>query len=264
MRLWSLVAAFVLALTMQAIAADKVVLFAAGSLKSALGEVAKSFTEESGIAVETSFGPSGLLRERIEKGEPAQVFASANMSHPRALSEAGKAGPVTLFARNRLCALAQPELSLASDRLLETMLDPAVRVGTSTPKSDPAGDYAFALFGKADALEPGAASTLEAKALKLTGGPDSPKPPQGRNPYGWLMGEKQADIFLTYCTNALLAQAEVPDLEIVRIPEALAVGADYGIVVLKGAPPEGERLAAFILSPAGQAILGRYGFTTTP
>ena len=243
-------------------AAEDVILFAAGSLKAVLGDVAKAYTDDTGTGVTTQFGPSGLLRKRIEEGESAHVFASANMKHPGALAEAGKAGEVRMFARNKLCAIAQPEVSVSTDTLLNTMLDPAIRVGTSTPKADPSGDYAFALFGKAEALKAGATATLEAKALKLTGGPDSPKPPEGRNNYGWVMSEKKADIFLTYCTNALLAQKDTPGLQTIQIPEALSVGADYGLTVLNGAPEAGAKLADFILSDAGQKILGSYGFST--
>jgi len=62
-------------------------------------------------------------------GARAEVFASANMEHPHALATAGKGGPVVLFARNRLCALVRPGLSLAPATLLERMLDPGVKIG---------------------------------------------------------------------------------------------------------------------------------------
>ena len=87
------------------------------------------------------------------------------------------------------------------------MLDPKTRLGTSTPKSDPSGDYAFELFGKAEALTSGAKNALEAKALQLTGGPNSAKAPEGRNLYAWVMESDKADVFLTYCTNAVLARS---------------------------------------------------------
>ena len=41
---------------------------------------------------------------------------------------------------------------------------------------------------------------------------------------------------------------------------ALAVGADYGLTVIKGAPAAAEQFSRFILSPAGQNILIGYGF----
>jgi ABC-type molybdate transport system substrate-binding protein len=235
-------------------------LYAAGSLKAALGDVAADYTETYGTPVETTFGASGLLRERIEKGEAAEVFASANMKHPQTLMQAGRGGPVVLFARNKLCALAQPAVEISSEILLARLLDPALRLGTSTPKADPSGDYAWALFAKAEGRQAGAKAVLEAKALQLTGGPDSEKAPKGRNTYGWVMETQQADICLTYCTNAVLAQREVPGLQIITIPAQLAVGADYGIMVLDGAPEEAWRLALHILSPAGQTTLAGYGF----
>jgi ABC-type molybdate transport system substrate-binding protein len=238
-------------------------LHAAGSLKAALGDVAADYTKTYGTPVATTFGASGLLRERIEKGEAAEVFASANMRHPQTLMKAGRGGPVVLFARNKLCALAQPAVEVTPETLLARLLDPALRLGTSTPKADPSGDYAWALFAKAEALQAGAKATLQAKALQLTGGPDSEKAPEGRNTYGWVMESGQADIFLTYCTNAVLAQREVPGLKIVAIPAALAVGADYGLMVLDGAPSEAWRLALHIVSPAGQKILAGYGFESS-
>lgn len=235
-------------------------LYAAGSLKAALSDVAADYEKTYGGTVATTFGASGLLRERIEQGAPAQVFASANMKHPETLAKAGRGGPVALFARNRLCALARPGLAVDSAGLLDVLLDPAVRLGPSTPRADPSGDYAWALFARAETLQAGARAALEAKALQLTGGPDSAKAPEGRNTYAWVMESGQADLFLTYCTNAVLAHAEVPGLQVVAVPAPLAVGADYGLIVLDGAPPEAWRLALHILSPAGQAILARYGF----
>ena len=131
---------------------------------------------------------------------------------------------MAVFARNQLCALAREGLKVTPATLLDTLLDPAVRVGTSTPKADPSGDYAFALFAKAEAHKPGARAALEAKALQLTGGPTSEKAPAGRNQYGWVMESGKADVFLTYCTNAILARKEVASLQIVQIPPELNVG----------------------------------------
>jgi molybdate transport system substrate-binding protein len=131
-------------------------LYAAGSLRRALTEVAAAFTEATGIRVEGTFGASGLLRERLEGGERGDVFASADMDHPRRLAVQGRAGAVTVFTRNRLCALARPGLTATSEDLLDRMLDPAVRLGTSTPKADPSGDYAWAVFERAEALQAGA------------------------------------------------------------------------------------------------------------
>ncbi len=243
--------------------AETVRLHAAGSLRAALTEIVRDFeSSNSGQhQVEAIFGASGLLREKIEAGEPAHVFASADTGHPKKLADQGRAvGPVVIFARNQLCALVRAGLEVKSETLLDVMLNPKTRVGISTPKADPSGDYAFALFAKADAMKPGARAALEAKALQLAGGLTSPKAPEGKTLYGWLMATDQADLFLTYCTNAIQAKAEVPALSVVSIPKSINVGADYGLVVLNGAPTAASGLADHVRSSRGQAILSRHGF----
>jgi molybdenum ABC transporter molybdate-binding protein len=243
--------------------ADSLNLHAAGSLKAALGDVVASYEKTYKTKVTTKFGPSGLLRKAIEEGEKPDVFASADMTHPEKLAASGWGGPVVLFTRNQLCALAQPDLEITTENFLNTLLDQKVRVGTSTPKADPSGDYAWELFRRTDTVKEGSFSTLSGKALQLTGGQDSAKAPEGRNQYGWVMSEKKADIFLTYCTNAVLAQKDVQALKIIRIPENLSVGADYSLLVRDGASSEAWRLAMYILSPEGQKILRDYGFEAT-
>ena len=255
-----LVAAVGMILTSSARADEAVLLHAAGSLRGALGEIADAFTAESGFKVEAKYGPSGVLRDEIAAGSRAQVFASANMEHPQSLAAAGKGSPVVMFARNRLCALVRPGLSVTPETLLETMLRDDVRLGTSTPKADPAGDYAFAVFARADAVQGGSRKTLEQKAQQLAGGPSSAPGPAGRSVYGWHVAEGRADIFLTYCTGALVAQRENAGQQIVALPEPLAVGADYGMTVMKGSPPAADRLAQFIISSQGRQILAKHGF----
>jgi ABC-type molybdate transport system substrate-binding protein len=254
------VIALVFLLVPLCMSAEPLKLYAAGSLKAALGDVAASYEKIHNIKVTTTFGPSGLLRKAIEEGETADVFASADMTHPEKLASKGWGDRVVQFTRNQLCVLAQPEIEVTTETLLSTLLNEKIRLGTSTPKADPSGDYAWELFRNAEKIKKGSFAILSTKALQLTGGPDSQKAPEGKNPYGWVMSEKKADVFLTYCTNAVLAQKEVPSLKIIKINEALSIGADYGLIVRKGAPKEASQLAEYILSPEGQKILGSYGF----
>jgi molybdate transport system substrate-binding protein len=235
--------------------------YAAGSLREAMTEITQAFAAPGAPAVTPVFGPSELLRERIEKGEAADVFASADVGNAQALARSGRAAAPIVFARNRLCALVAPGVQVESETLLERMLDPSIKLGTSTPKADPAGDYAWQLFEKADKIRPGASAALETKALKLVGGPDSPQPPAGRSVYGMLIAGREADIFLTYCTNAIVAARDVSGARAVAIPDTLAVGASYALTVTNDAPPAAMRFALYVLSTPGQTILERYGFT---
>lgn len=234
--------------------------YAAGSLRGALTDIARDHEARTGQKVVLTLGASGLLRDRIEKGEPAQVFASADMDHPQRLVARGGWQAPTVFTRNALCALTSEQVNATPDTLLATLLRADVRVGTSTPKADPSGDYAWAMFRRADAVQPGAYALLDAKALKLTGGAESPKPPAGQGTYAWVMDQRQADVFLTYCTNAVAAKAEVPRLRVVQLPASLQVGAAYGLTVRSGAPAAAQAFARALQEPAAQAVLQRLGF----
>ena len=244
--------------------AQTVAVHAAGSLRAPLTQAAQAFEQaHPGTRIALSFGASGLLRDRIAGGEQADVFASANMTHPQSLSAGGAWGPSRAFARNALCALARPGLGVTRDTLVKAMLDPQIRVGTSTPRADPSGDYAFELFERVErsgAAPAGSARALAAKALQLTGGPNSPAPPAGRNVYGMLVANGQADVFLTYCTNAVVAVAEEPGLQLVEVPPAINVSAEYGLAVRRGAPLAAQAFADGLVDGAGQGALRKAGF----
>ncbi|HEX4111837.1 MAG TPA: substrate-binding domain-containing protein [Stellaceae bacterium] len=231
---------------------ETVTVFAAGSLREAFTEIAAA----SGEKIAFTFGPAGLLRERIEKGAAADLFASANMTHPQALADKGRDGPVTRFTRNALCAITLPGAGFTTDNLIARMLDPKVKLGIFTPGADPSGDYALVVFGRVDALRPGAGKILEAKARPLLGGRAAPQAPAGQNPIAYHLKAGDADLFLGYCTIGKGAGGHL--FQTVALPDAISVAADYGMIVLhEGAA---SRLAQFILSDQGQAILAKFGF----
>lgn len=116
-------------------------------------------------------GLAGLLRARIEAGENCSLFASANMAHPQALLEQGKARAVQRFAGNALCLTAAAHCVAEQSTWLTLLSDPGLRIGTSTPGSDPSGDYTWQFFARFEA-EFGIA--LQPRALALVGAADSP------------------------------------------------------------------------------------------
>jgi ABC-type molybdate transport system substrate-binding protein len=62
-------------------------------------------------------------------------------------------------------------------------------------------------------------------------------------------------------TAARDAQKENPGQQIIALPDALAVSADYGLTVMADASPGAYQFALFILSFEGQRILASYGFS---
>lgn len=237
-------------------------LYSAGSLRAAMTDIAKNYEAAYGIRIDPTYGASTALGERLANGESGDILTSADLASPDALTQSGKADPSVLFARNHLCAVVRPGLRTSTGALLTTLLDPTVKIATSTPKNDPGGDYAWAMFAKADGVTPGSRAKLEAKAIKIGDVPGSlAVPPNQGNAIAWLFREQRADIFLSYCTNAAAAAAELPGITTITLPAALAVEAGYGLAVLHG--PNHERAAEFalyILSPAGQKVLAAHGF----
>lgn len=240
--------------------AEEIVVYGAGSLKAVMGRLAADFTKSTGVAVTGEFGPSGVMRERIERGDHVDLFASADIGHPLKLRAEGRASRVVMFTRNALCAVAAPRARLTTESFLDRLLDPAVRFGTSTPNADPGGDYTWAMFRLADKLRPGSFAVLDRKAQQIVGGPASPTTVNGKNPVIAAFAAGTIDVMIGYCSNARPLVKAMPDLQTVAVPSALATGPEYGLAVLKGAPATAADFALFILSPEGQAELAGAGF----
>ena len=68
------------------------------------------------------------------------------------------------------------------------------------------------------------------------------------------------DVYLGYCTSARLRLSQLPTLQVVDIPDTLRVGPEYGLALLKGAPPAAASLMLYILSVDEQATLEKFGF----
>jgi ABC-type molybdate transport system substrate-binding protein len=236
--------------------ADTLKVAGAGSLKAAFSDLLRHFPAGPDSVADPEFGASGLMREKIEAGLEADLFASADMEQARRLAVGHPDRPVILFTRNRLCALAAKAIGLTPTNMLDRLLDPAVRIATSTPGADPGGDYAWAVFARAEAIHAGARAALEGKAQTLLRTP-SPVPGKGR--LEGLFISDRADVALVYCSGAPAVAQAVQGLSIVPLPPDLTVVPAYGMVPLNTKPVT-LRFAAFVMSEDGQAILRAHGF----
>ena len=198
------------------------------------------------------------MRERIEKGESADLFLSADTAHPRTLAAERPQALMIPFARNNLCLFSREAVGLTEANALETMLDPKMRLATSTPIVDPGGDYAFAVFKRAETVRAGAEAVLSQKALKLIGGPGAIKPLEGHSPAASIFLADKADLLLVYCSGQQQTLREVPGLKVSRLPPEIDVVATYGLVLLTD-NPAAARLALFLLSDKGQDIIAENG-----
>jgi ABC-type molybdate transport system substrate-binding protein len=239
--------------------ADEVVLYGAGSLKDAIGAIVKDFSAKRGIPVRTAFGPSGLMREKIEAGDRVDLFTSADMGNALRLQKEGKAVAVVMFTRNRLCAFATPEVGLTAANFAARLVDPAVKLGTSTPKADPGGDYTWAMFHRIDQKNPGAFATLDGKAQKIVGG-STAAIPAGTDLIADAFKAGTINVMMGYCSGAAQRQKATPGIAVVQVPDAFDVGPEYGLALARLDNADAVAVMLAILSPEGQATLARFGF----
>jgi ABC-type molybdate transport system substrate-binding protein len=258
MRAW--LVAIMVALAAPSVSAAEIRVMAAGSLKDAFTAIFADYTKRYGGGFAPVFGPSGGLRERLQKGEAFDIFASAALPHAQTLTEAGISGPSVLFARNALCILAEADRGIDGGNLIETLLRPDIRLGTSTPVSDPAGDYTWEMFHRIDTGRPGAFETLSKKAQQIFGGPATTAPVNGRPQPLAALEDHQIDLLVYYCSGAKQIVHDSSKYKSIALPPELSVGPEYGLTVSRKAQPGAADFAMYLMSPHGQASLKAFGF----
>ena len=235
-----------------------VIIFAAGSLRGVVADLSTAVLQDSGIKVTAVFGGSGLMRERIEHGEKADLLMSADFASPRQLQAQGRTAlPPFAFARNRMCVVSRRIDAVTPANLIDRLLDGSTRIRTSTPIADPSGDYAWSIFERIDAARPGSGERLKAKARAMMDVTATPAT-SSQSAAAALFAAGRIDLSITYCSAAAALVRELPDLASLEVPAPLDPGPVYAAAVISDRP-EVLRVALFLLSEKGQAILARNG-----
>ena len=236
-------------------------IYAAGSLRYAFTELLAQFETNYGIATQVTLGPAGLLAQRIEQGDSVDLFASANLQHPQRLVEKGFALSSQHFIDNTLCIVMRNVPELTQQNWLSALADERFILATSTPNSDPSGDYTVQLFEQIEMYHQGIGFRLLQRAKHLVGGAVQSNLPVNTFPAAYFIDKGEADIFIGYRNN--VAQLSAYDyLHIVDIPAPYTIDVHYGLCVLKAAQKDTQLLADFILSQTGQQSLTKWGFLT--
>jgi molybdate transport system substrate-binding protein len=229
-------------------------IFTAASLSDAFKEMAARIEQANpGARLAFNFAGSPTLRAQLAQGARADVFASAdepNMSGAEA--DGTISGQPRVFARNRLVVIV-PADNPAGIATLQDLSKPRIKL-VLAHKDVPAGNYAR--------------QALEQMGHNPAFGADFP-----RRVLANLVSEEtnvkqvvskvqlvEADAVIVYATDVAPAVHSV--VRAIDIPPQLNVIAKYPIAVVKGARNEAGARAFidYVLSPAGQAILARYGF----
>ena len=169
MRTW--LVAIMMALASASASAADIRVMAAGSLKDAFTAIFADYTKQYGAGFAPVWGPSGMLARALAKGRGVRRVRFRRLAACAGPDRCRRIRPERAVRANALCVVTTADSALDSGNLVETLLKPEIKIGTSTPVSDPAGDYTWEMFRKVDALRPGAFETLSKKAQQLFGGP---------------------------------------------------------------------------------------------
>ncbi len=235
--------------TNHANAQDKMIVFAAASLKDALDEVNTAYKQAKGVEIVTSYAGSGALIKQIEQGAPAEVFISADLesmdygSEKKVIQDKTR---VNLLG-NKLVLIA-PVDSKTNNVTINGSFDLArlagdSRIATGDVKAVPVGRYAQAALqklGQWDAVQPKLAM-VETVRLALS-----------------LVARGEATPGIVYETDA---KAEPKVKVIGAFPAESHPPIVYPAALTTAARQNASAYLDYLQSPAARSIFEKRGFT---
>ncbi|ADR33818.1 molybdenum ABC transporter, periplasmic molybdate-binding protein [Sulfuricurvum kujiense DSM 16994] len=122
-----------------AIAAQTITVAAAANMKYAVNDIAKAFSQESGIGVKIITGASGKLTQQIMSGAPYDAFLSADVEFPGKLVQGGyTTTPAQVYAYGTLVLWSDTGVDLSKG--VTVVANPAVKkIAIANPKTAPYG-----------------------------------------------------------------------------------------------------------------------------
>lgn len=233
------------------------VVLAAASLQESLEAAAKAWAAKGHARPVLSFAASSALARQIEAGAPADLFISADEEWMDTLANKGliRADTRATMLGNSLVLIA-PATSGATSRAASRLaLDPVPgfplgralgngRLALADPAGVPAGRYARQALERLKVWD---------KVKDRIAAGDNVRAALG------LVAQGEAPLGIVYATDA---RAEPKVRVVATFPAASHVAITYPVAVLKAArSPDAGAFRAFLLSPEGQAVFRRYGFT---
>ncbi len=216
---------------------------AAASLTDAFRAIARDYETRSGTRVLLNFGASGALMQQIAKGAPVDVFASADR---QTMEQAHKQHLITGaqdFTRNTL-VLIVPAASTFNPAALGDLAQPAVqRITMGNPAVAPIGRYARRALETA-----GLWAAIEPKIIFAQ---------NVRQALDYVV-RAEVDAGFVFITDAALMKDKVRVA--FDVPVDMPMTYPIARTVATTHADEAQRFIEYVLSPAGQATLARFGF----
>jgi len=226
--------------------AGELVVSAAASLTNAFKEVAQGFEKaHAGTKVILNFGASDVLLQQIVKGAPADVFASADQkAMDKAVEEkAVKPASRVDFAANQIVLIVPADSKANITALKDLERAEVKRIAYGNPASVPVGRYTQAALQAAGLWDAVQAKSVLAQNVR-----------QSLD----YVARGEVDAGFVFATDAAIMPGKVKIA--VRVPSQTPVTYPIAMTTREAASKEAESFVAYVLSPAGQAILSRYGF----
>jgi molybdate transport system substrate-binding protein len=226
---------------------------AAADLQYAMGDLASQFEKQSGIQVLTSYGSSGNFRSQIQNGAPFDLFFSADAEYPKQLVAGGfaDADTLTVYGHGHLVLWASAdEQLLLAEKGFAALADPRVqKIAVANPQLAPYGRAAVAALQKA-----GWYQAVKAKLIFGENISQAAQFAQSRNAQVGILA-----LSLTFAEG-------LKNGEKWEIPPNLYPVIEQAAVVLHSTTNKkaAQAFLDFVMSPAGQRILTRYGLSPSP
>jgi molybdate transport system substrate-binding protein len=229
---------------------QELVIFAATQLHDAFLELNEVFEQRNEVKVSINFAGSQVVRTQIEQGAPADIFASADISHMKALQKKGLVKEDRIFSYNTLTILI-PKKNSAQLESIEDLGKKKYNLVIGV-EAVPIGMYARQFLDKANTVFGEGykekvlsnVASLEANTRAVAG--------------KVIMGE--ADAGIVYVTDVI--PSTINKVQTIDIPYDLNVFTTNTIAITSNTtqPELAELWVDFLLSDEGQTILTTHKF----
>jgi molybdate transport system substrate-binding protein len=231
-------------------------ILAADALPKPMIEMGKIFKKKHpGVVIDYDFLGAGVLKGDIEEGAPADMFLSANGKFQRQLKKKGFLNSYKVFAYDYLAAATPIDnpAHVTAVNLIQKLMDKNVSLTTSSPHSDPAGDYTWAMFRKINKKYPGAFRIITGHADHLL---DAALVMP-------ILASGNTDLGILYTSLLLELKKTGAKINIIKIKPKYNTRAKFTVAILNQSKHKmlDEDFETLLFSAKGKKILKQWGFT---
>jgi molybdate transport system substrate-binding protein len=225
---------------------QELIVSAAASLTNAFPEIGRLFEQQHpGTKIIYNFAASGPLLQQIAQGAPVDVFASADQKTMNQAVDKGLIVPASRknFVSNTLVLIAPGKSSFPLTVLSGLAAPEIKRVALGNPETVPVGRYTREALTQAGLWE-----TLKPKFIF------------GESVRQVLdyVGRGEVDAGFVFATDAAIAKGKVKTVAAVQGHQPIIY--PVAVVAASGKQALAQSFVEFVVSPAAQEILSKFGF----